>query len=97
VKGNSFCGDAENISGADLIIISAGYPRTPGSNISRRMLSEKNAEIVREVSEKTMEKNPDAKYVVVTNPVDAMAMICKRLYGTPLRFKHGNPPRILKV
>jgi malate dehydrogenase len=88
VKVNN-CGDAENISGADLIVISAGYPRTPGSNISRRMLSEKNAEIVREISEKTMEKNPNAKYVVVTNPVDAMAMICKRYTGRPFVLSTG--------
>lgn len=80
VKVNS-CNDAENILGADLIIISAGHPRIPGVNISRRMLSEKNAEIVKEISEKTEENNPRAKYVVVTNPVDAMAMICKRYTG----------------
>lgn len=88
VKVNS-CGDAENISGAGLIIISAGYPRTPGSTISRRMLSEKNAEIVKEISEKTKKRNPRAKYVVVTNPVDAMAMICKRYTGRAFVLSTG--------
>jgi malate dehydrogenase len=33
---------------------------------------------VKHVAEATAPNNPDAKYVVITNPVDAMAMVCKK-------------------
>ena len=53
------------------------------------MLSEKNAEIVKEVSEKTKKRNLKAKYVVVINPVDAMAMICRRYTGRAFVLSTG--------
>jgi len=68
----------EKVSGADIILISAGEPRAPGVKMSRRDLSIQNARIVRYVSEATARRNPDAKYIVITNPVDAMAMVCKK-------------------
>jgi len=69
---------AEEVSGADIILISAGKPRTPGLKMSRRDLSVHNAETIRYISEATRSHNPGAKYVVITNPVDSMAMICKK-------------------
>lgn len=69
----------EDLSGADLIIISAGYPRLPGQRISRRDLAGKNAEIIALLAEVLPPRNPGAKYVVVTNPVDAMATLFKHL------------------
>lgn len=46
--------------------------------MSRRDLAIENAEIVKYIAEVTAHKNPGAKYVVISNPVDAMAMICKK-------------------
>jgi malate dehydrogenase len=46
--------------------------------MSRRDLSIQNAKIIRYVSEATAPRNPSAKYIVITNPVDAMAMVCKK-------------------
>ena len=37
-----------------------------------------NAKIVKYVAEVTAPRNPGAKYIVTSNPVDAMAMICKK-------------------
>jgi malate/lactate dehydrogenase len=74
--------DSGQVQNADLIVIAAGFPRTP--EISRRDLASKNASIVKEIVEKTLENNPDAWYFVITNPVDAMATLandvaqCKR-------------------
>lgn len=72
------CEKDDEVAGADIILISAGEPRTPGVKMSRRDLAVQNAKIVRSIAETTAPKNPSAKYIVITNPVDAMAMICKR-------------------
>ena len=68
----------EDVTGADIILISAGKPRTPGIQMTRRDLAVQNGQIVKHVAEATAPNNPDAKYVVITNPVDAMAMVCKK-------------------
>ncbi len=72
------CENDEDISGADIILISAGEPRTPGVKMTRRDLAIQNAKIIKQVSEATVHKNSGAKYIVITNPVDAMAMVCKK-------------------
>lgn len=72
------CEKDEEVSGADIILISAGQPRMPGVNMSRRDLAAQNAKIVKHIAEATSPNNKGAKYVVITNPVDAMAMVCKK-------------------
>ena len=72
------CQKDEEVTGADIILISAGQPRSPGAKMSRRDLAIQNGKIVKFISETTAPNNPDAKYIVITNPVDAMAMICKK-------------------
>lgn len=74
----NYCERDEDVSGADIILISAGKPRVPGVSMSRRDLAIENARIVKYVSEVTASSNRGAKYVVITNPVDAMTMVCKR-------------------
>jgi malate dehydrogenase len=72
------CERDEGVIGADIILISAGQPRLPGAKISRRDLAIQNAKIIKQVSEATTAKNSGAKYIVITNPVDAMSMVCKK-------------------
>ena len=72
------CEKDEEVNNADIILVSAGEPRIPGIKMSRRDLSIKNAKIVKNISEVTASRNPGAKYIVITNPVDAMAMVCKK-------------------
>ena len=72
------CEKDEAVCGADVILISAGEPRTPGVKMSRRDLALRNARIVKEISEAVAPRNPSAKYIVISNPVDAMAMMCKK-------------------
>lgn len=64
------------VEDADLIIITAGFPRTP--EMSRRDLAARNASAVREVVANSMDNNPNAWYFVVTNPVDAMATLANK-------------------
>jgi malate dehydrogenase len=72
------CEKDEEVANADIVLISAGEPRTPSVKMSRRDLSFQNAKIIKHVSEITSPNNPGVKYIVITNPVDAMAMVCKR-------------------
>jgi malate/lactate dehydrogenase len=72
VKINSY-DNSRQIHDADLIVIAAGFPRTP--EMSRRDLATKNSKIVKEVVENTVDNNPKAWYFVITNPVDAMATV----------------------
>ena len=72
------CERDEDVADADIILVSAGKPRIPGVQMTRRDLAVQNGQIVKHVAEATAPNNPDAKYVVITNPVDAMAMVCKK-------------------
>jgi len=101
------CERDEDVTGADIILVSAGKPRTPGVQMTRRDLAVQNGQIMKHVAETTAPNNPAAKYVVITNPVDAMAMVCKNYSkaefvistGTnleSLRFRSGLA-RALKV
>ena len=72
------CEKAEDVSGADIILVSAGQPRFPGVKMSRRDLAIQNGKIIKQISEDTISGNSGAKYIVITNPVDSMAMVCKK-------------------
>ncbi len=69
--------DSSEISGADILIVVAGKPRT--ADMSRRDLAEFNGKVMRNVAESVYPNNKGAKYVVVTNPVDAMATLFWRV------------------
>jgi malate/lactate dehydrogenase len=68
--------DSRQVADADMIIIAAGFPRTP--EMSRRDLASKNAKIVRRIAETTLPGNPNAWYFVITNPVDAMTTLVNK-------------------
>ena len=72
------CERDEDVAGADVILVSAGKPRTPGVKMTRRDLAVQNGQIVKCIAETTAPNSPAAKYVVITNPVDAMTMVCKK-------------------
>lgn len=67
---------SEQVRDADLIVIAAGYPRTP--QMSRRDLAARNAAAVEQTVKKTIDSNPDAWYFVITNPVDAMTTLANK-------------------
>ena len=64
------------VKDAELIVITAGFPRTPV--MSRRDLATKNASAVEQVVRETVDHNPEAWYFVVTNPVDAMTTLADK-------------------
>ena len=67
-----------SVEKADMILITAGAPRSPEMK-DRNMLLKENAKTIKEIAEKTAPKNPQAKYIIVTNPVDSMAMLFKKI------------------
>jgi malate dehydrogenase len=71
--------DYDLTTGSDIIVITAGLPRKPG--MSRDDLLTSNANIVSEVVKETVHRSPDAIYIVLTNPLDAMAYLTLKLSG----------------
>ena len=65
--------DFKETAGSDIIVITAGLPRKPG--MSRDDLLFANAEIVRKATQETIRYSPDAIFIVLTNPLDAMAYL----------------------
>ncbi|AEM38505.1 Lactate/malate dehydrogenase [Pyrolobus fumarii 1A] len=68
--------DASEVAGADIVIVTAGVPRKPG--MSRRDLAGQNAKIMKTIAEAMSPRNPNAVFLIATNPVDAMTMVFKR-------------------
>lgn len=66
---------------SDIVIMTAGYPRKPG--MSREDLIGQNAPIMKNVAEKIKEYAPDSIVIVVSNPLDAMTYMCKKVTGFP--------------
>ncbi len=60
----------EATAGSEVVVITSGMPRKPG--MSRDDLIETNAKIVKSVTEQVIKYSPDAKIVVVANPLDVM-------------------------
>lgn len=71
----------EDTKDSDIIVITAGIPRKPG--MSRDELVETNEKIVAEVAAKTMKWSKDGLYIVVTNPLDAMCEVTRRVTQKP--------------
>jgi malate dehydrogenase len=73
--------DYEPIRGSDVVIVTAGKPRSPG--MSRDDLVEVNTKIMKGIAEKVRDHAPEAFVIVVTNPLDAMVYVMKKITGFP--------------
>ena len=73
--------DYAAIKGADVVIVTAGFPRTPG--MSRDDLIGKNAGVIAEVADGIKTHCPDAFVICITNPLDAMVWVMKEKSGLP--------------
>jgi malate dehydrogenase len=73
--------DYAAIKGADVVIVTAGFPRTPG--MSRDDLIGKNAGVIAQVAEGIRTHAPDAFVICITNPLDAMVWVMKEKSGLP--------------
>jgi malate dehydrogenase len=77
----------EATAGSDLVVITAGIPRKPG--MSRDDLVATNEKIVKDVVERVMPGSPDAILIVVSNPLDAMCEVARRVSKLPRESVFG--------
>jgi malate dehydrogenase len=68
-------------AGSDLVVVTAGVPRKPG--MSRDDLVATNEGIVSDVVRKVLPGSPDAIFIVVSNPLDAMCEVARRVSKFP--------------
>jgi malate dehydrogenase len=66
---------------SDVVVITAGLPRKPG--MSRDDLLWKNEEIVAGVTSEVAKRSPNAVIIVVSNPLDAMCEVARRVSRFP--------------
>ncbi|MEJ2550366.1 MAG: malate dehydrogenase [Anaerolineales bacterium] len=77
VGSNSYAESADS----DVVVITAGLPRKPG--MSRDDLLAANAKIVSSAVESSVAVSPDAIYIILTNPLDAMSYLAMKKSGLP--------------
>lgn len=73
--------DYKDISGADLVIVTAGLPRKPG--MSRDDLLITNAKIMKSVAEAVKTYAPNSIAIIISNPLDAMVTLFQKTTGFP--------------
>jgi malate dehydrogenase len=71
--------DYADTAGSDVVVITAGLPRKPG--MSRDDLLAANSKIVRASVKNSLEVSPDTIFIVLTNPLDAMAYLAMKESG----------------
>jgi malate dehydrogenase len=74
-------GDYADIAGADVVIVTAGFPRMPG--MTRDDLLTKNAGVIAQVAEGIKTYAPNAFVIVITNPLDVMVWVLQQKSGLP--------------
>jgi len=79
-----YAGDMSALTGSHVIIITAGTAQKPGE--TRLQLLERNAAIMRSVMDGVLTYAPEARIVVVSNPVDVMTHLAARIAA-----QHGLP------
>ena len=71
-----YAGSYEDAKGSDIVILTSGIPRKPGQ--SRLDLAATNVNIVKQIIPEITKAAPDAKYIIVSNPVDILTYaFCK--------------------
>lgn len=73
--------DYKQIADSDIVVITAGFPRTPG--MSREELVLKNSSIVKAAAGHIKNYCPNAIIIVVTNPLDVMTYLACKESGFP--------------
>lgn len=73
--------DFSEMKNSDIVVVTAGLPRKPG--MTREDLILKNAQIVKDVTEKIKTLAPNSIIVMVTNPLDIMTYLAYKVSGFP--------------
>ena len=85
VKGVTALPDDPNgyapTAGSEVVVITSGMPRKPG--MSREDLIGVNAKIVKSVVDQALKFSPDAYFIIISNPMDAMTYLALKDSGLP--------------
>ncbi len=79
--------DPGDTADSDVVIVTAGRPRTPG--MSRSDLLAVNGKVITAVAEYIRNGSPEAHVIVVTNPLDLMVHLMRVKTGFPARRVTG--------
>ena len=74
-------GDYADAKGSDIVIITSGIARKPGQ--TRIELTQTNVNILKSITPQIVKEAPDAKYIIVSNPVDIMTYVFTKISGIP--------------
>ena len=81
---NIYAADYADVADADIVVLSANAPSaTFGENPDRLQLLENNVEMIKTITEKTMEAGFDGIFLVASNPVDVLAQVVAEVSGLP--------------
>ena len=87
-QGAPFCspaivrsGDYAATTGSDIVVITSGMPRKAGQ--SRLDLAQANVNIIKDIAPQVVKAAPNAKYVIVSNPVDVLTYVFHKVSGLP--------------
>lgn len=74
-------GDYEDAKDSDIVIITSGIARKPGQ--TRIELTQTNVNILKSITPEIVKAAPDARYIIVSNPVDIMTYVFTKISGLP--------------
>ncbi|HIX62890.1 MAG TPA: L-lactate dehydrogenase [Candidatus Mediterraneibacter colneyensis] len=74
-------GDYEDAKGSDIVIITSGIARKPGQ--TRIELTQTNVNIIKQITPEIVKAAPEAKYIIVSNPVDVLTYVFTKISGLP--------------
>ena len=74
-------GDYANAKDSDIVIITSGIARKPGQ--TRIELTQTNVNILKSITPQIVKEAPNAKYIIVSNPVDIMTYVFTKISGLP--------------
>lgn len=81
-------GDYAACADADIIVITAGASQDPG--MSRLELTQKNADIMKDIVGNIIQHNPNPILLVVSNPVDVLTYVALKESGLPASRVFGS-------
>ena len=74
-------GDYADAKDSDIVIITSGIARKPGQTLIER--TQTNVNILKSITPQIVKEAPDAKYIIVSNPVDIMTYVFTKISGLP--------------
>ena len=74
-------GDYADAAGSNIVVITCGIARKPG--MTRLDLAKTNVNILKDVAKNIVPYAPEAKYLIVSNPVDVLTYVFHKVSGLP--------------